>query len=111
MEQLNKIIEACEYGSDAYWGNPERYMFRSFIDSFNTATELTINKDRLVTGTFNIRLRGYLIPDTIQKDLASTKKYNSKAKVTITTETVSDVEGAGVPTQNPTTDHRSRGEF
>ena len=111
MEQLNKIIEACEYGSDAYWGNPERYMFRSFIDSFNTATELTVNKDRLVTGTFNIRLRGYLIPDTIQKDLSSTKKFNSKAKVTITTETVSDVEGVGVPTQNPTTDHRSRGEF
>ena len=108
MEQLNKIVEACEYGSDAYWGNPERYMFRSFIDSFNTATELTVNKDRLVTGTFNIRLRGYLIPDTIQKDLNSTKMYNSKAKVTITTETVSDVEGAGIPTQNPTTDHRSR---
>ena len=55
-------------------------MFRSFIDSFSTATELTINKDRLVTGTFNIRLRGYLIPDTIQKDLASTKKYNSKVR-------------------------------
>jgi len=60
MEQLNKIVESCEYASDAYWGNPERYMFRSFIDSFNTATELTVNKDRLVTGTFNIRLRGYL---------------------------------------------------
>lgn len=108
MEQLNKIIEAYEYASDAYWGNPERFMFRSFIDSFSTATELTINKDRLVTGTFNIRLRGYLIPDTIQKDLASTKKYNSKAKVTINMETVSDVEGAGIQTSNPTTDHRSR---
>ena len=108
MEQLNKIIEACEYGSDAYWGNPERFMFRSFIDSFTTATELTTGKDRLVTGTFNIRLRGYLIPDTIQKDLNSTKKYNSKAKVTIGMETVSNIETAGVPTQNPTTDHRSR---
>jgi hypothetical protein len=111
MEQLNKIIEACEYASDAYWGNPERYMFRAFIDQFTTATELTVNKDRLVTGTFNIRLRGYIIPDTIQKDLASTKKYNSKAKVTITTETVSNVEGAGVPTKNPTSDHRSRSDF
>jgi len=108
MEQLNKIIEACEYGSDAYWGNPERFMFRSFIDSFTTATELTTGKDRLVTGTFNIRLRGYLIPDTIQKDLNSTKKYNSKAKVTIGMETVSNIDTAGVPTQNPTTDHRSR---
>ena len=31
MEQLNKIIEACEYASDAYWGNPERFQFRAFI--------------------------------------------------------------------------------
>ena len=108
MEQLNKIIEACEYASDAYWGNPERYMFRAYIDSFSTATELTVNKDRLVTGTFNIRLRGYIIPDTIQKDLASTKKYNSKAKVTITSEVVSEVETAGVRTKNPTSDGRHR---
>ena len=41
MEQLNKIIESCEYASDAYWGNPERFKFRAFIDSFTTATELT----------------------------------------------------------------------
>ena len=40
MEQLNKIIESCEYASDAYWGNPERFKFRAFIDSFSTATEL-----------------------------------------------------------------------
>jgi len=107
MEQLNKIVEACEYASDAYWGNPERYMFRSFIDSFTTATELTVNKDRLVTGTFNIRLRGYLIPDTIQKDLNSTKKFNSKAKVTITTEAVSNLQDTDV-TWNPTWDGRKR---
>ena len=107
MEQLNKIVEACEYASDAYWGNPERYMFRAFIDSFSTATELTANKDRLVTGTFNIRLRGYLIPDTIQKDLNSTKKYNSKAKVTITTEAVSNIHDSDV-LWNPTWDGRKR---
>jgi len=92
MEQLNKIIEACEYASDAYWGDPERFQFRAFIDSFNTATELTQGKDRLVTGTFNIRLRGYILPDTIQKELNATKIYNSKAKVTITTETTNNIE-------------------
>jgi hypothetical protein len=92
MEQLNKVIEACEYASDAYWGNPERFQFRAFIDSFTTATELTQGKDRLVTGTFNIRLRGYILPDTIQKELNATKIYNSKAKVTITTETTNNIE-------------------
>ena len=44
MEQLNKIIEACEYASDAYWGNPERFQFRAFIDSFTTASFLGFGK-------------------------------------------------------------------
>ena len=91
MEQLNKIVEACEYASDSYWGDPERYKFRAFIDSFNTSTELTVNQDRLVKGTFGISLKGYIIPDTIQNELNSMKKYNSKAKITITSETLSDI--------------------
>jgi hypothetical protein len=90
MEQLNKIIESCEYASDAYWGNPERFKFRAFIDSFSTATELTTGKDRLVKGTFNIRLRGYIIPDTVQKDMNSISKYNSKSKFIIQMETTSN---------------------
>jgi len=108
MEQLNKIIEACEYASDAYWGNPERFQFRAFIDSFTTATELSQGRDRLVKGTFNIRLRGYILPDTIQKELNSTKVYNSKAKVTITSEAVSDIDSMYYPEANPTDDGRKR---
>jgi len=92
MEQLNKIIEACEYASDAYWGNPERFKFRAFIDSFTTETQLTQGKDRLVKGTFNIRLRGYIRPDTVQKDLHSISKYNSKSKFIISMETTANAE-------------------
>ena len=92
MEQLNKIIESCEYASDAYWGNPERFKFRAFIDSFSTETSLTPNKDRLVKGTFNIRLRGYIIPDTVQKDMNSISKYNTKSKFIISMETTSNSE-------------------
>ena len=91
MEQLNKIIESIEYASDSYWGDPERFKFRSFIDSFQTATELTTGKDRLVKGSFNIRLRGYIIPEVIQKDITSLKKVNSKAKISITAETVTNI--------------------
>ena len=88
MEQLNKLIEQMEYASDSYWGNPERYQFRAFIDSFTSTTELTAGNDRLVKGNFNIRLRGYIIPDTIQKDLNSIKKWNSKSVINITSEVV-----------------------
>lgn len=92
MEQLNKIIESVEYASDSYWGNPERFKFRAFIDSFNTATELTAGKDRLVKGTFNIRLRGYIIPDVMQKEYNTIKKFNTKSKVIINYETVSNLD-------------------
>jgi len=92
MEQLNKIIEACEYASDAYWGDPERFKFRAFIDSFTTQTSTTPGKDRLVIGNFNIRLRGYIIPDTIQKDMTAINKYNTKSKFIITMETTSNTE-------------------
>ena len=90
MEQLNKVIEACEYASDAYWGNPERFKFRAFIDSFTTETRLEDGQDRVVKGTFNIRLRGYIIPDTVQKDMNSISKYNSKSKFIISMETTSN---------------------
>jgi len=91
MEQLNKIIESVEYASDSYWGDPERFKFRSFIDSFQTATELTAGRDRLVRGTFNIRLRGYIIPEVMQKDVTALKKVNSKSKITVTSETVANI--------------------
>ena len=90
MEQLNKVIEACEYASDAYWGDPERFKFRAFIDSFNTATELTLGNDRLVKGTFNIRLRGYIVPDTVQKEMTSISKFNTKSKFIVQMETTSN---------------------
>ena len=91
MEQLNKIIESIEYASDAYWGDPERFKFRAFVDSFQTTTELTAGKDRLVKGTFNIRLRGYIIPEVMQKEVTSLKKVNSKSKITVTAETVANI--------------------
>ena len=110
MEQLNKVIESVEYASDSYWGNPERFKFKATIDSFTTATELTAGKDRLVKGTFNINLRGYIIPDVLQKDLNSIKKYNTKSKVTITSETVSNIDNVSSPDnfQSPNSDGRVR---
>lgn len=91
MEQLNKIVEAMEYASDSYWGNPERYKFRAFIDTFNTVTELTEGQERLVRGTFDIRLRGYIIPQIQQKDIKAISRSHSRSKVTVTAETVVDI--------------------
>ena len=87
VEQLNKIIEAINYASDSYWGNPERFKFRARIDSFATVTELQQSQERLVRGTFQLKMYGYIVPDVIQKDLSSIKKYNDKSKIIFQMET------------------------
>ena len=92
VEQLNKIIEAINYASDAYWGNPERFKFKALIDSFATVTELQQSQERLVKGTFSLKMHGYIIPETVQKDLTAIKKYNSKSKIIFSMETDSNPE-------------------
>jgi hypothetical protein len=88
VEQLNKIVEAIEYASDSYWGNPQRYQFKAAIDSFTTVTELPTNDVRLVRSTFNIKIYGYIIPNTLQNNVSSLKKFRNKSKVIFSLETV-----------------------
>tara|TARA_R110002153_G_scaffold243308_3_gene398612 strand:+ start:546 stop:1505 length:960 start_codon:yes stop_codon:yes gene_type:complete len=93
VEQLNKIIEAINYASDSYWGNPERFKFRARIDNFSTPVEIPSNGERVVKSTFTLKLYGYLVPDTVQKQLSSLKKFNSKTKIIFNMETTSNLEG------------------
>ena len=86
VAQLNKIVEAIEYASDAYWGNPEQFQFQTRIDTFNTVTELQNDAERLVRSTFNIKVYGYIVPEVLQKDLNSIKKFSSKSKIIINLE-------------------------
>jgi hypothetical protein len=107
VEQLNNIIEAINYASDSYWGNPERFKFRARIDNFTTVTELQQSQERLVRGTFQIKMYGYIVPNILQKDITSIQKVNSKSKVTFTMETNSKPQTYQVnPTSYP--DGRSR---
>ena len=91
VEQMNKIVEAMNYASDSYWGNPERFKFRARIDSFQTNTELPVGAERIVKTNFTLTLRGYIVPDNIQKQLASIKKFSNAVQVVFSTEVVSNV--------------------
>jgi hypothetical protein len=88
VEQLNKIVEAIEYASDSYWGNPQRYQFKASIDSFTTITELPQDNVRVVRSTFDIKLYGYIIPNTLQNNISSLKKFRNKTKIIFSLETV-----------------------
>lgn len=92
VEQLNKIVEAIQYSSDSYWGNPERFKFRARIDSFGFQTQLNESSERIVRSTFNLKLTGQIIPDILQKDVTAVNKVFAKTRINFTLETTSSPE-------------------
>jgi len=88
VSQLNKIVEAINYASDTYWGEKDRFKFYATISSFDTPIEITDNTSRIAKATFTLTIKGYVVPDNIQKQLTAIKKYNSKAQVIIGMEVV-----------------------
>jgi len=88
VEQNNKLVEAIEFASDSYWGDPARYKFRAAIDSFATTTLLEEGTDRAAKSTFTIKVNGYIIPNTVNKDIATARsKFYTTSQLVFTTET------------------------
>tara|TARA_R110001592_G_scaffold19371_2_gene79573 strand:- start:210 stop:1091 length:882 start_codon:yes stop_codon:yes gene_type:complete len=87
MSQNNKLVEAIEYVSDAYWGDKERYLFQTNVDTITNVNELQVGDDRLVRASFNFKLAGYLIPDTFKKVTQSQTKQFTPSEIVITAET------------------------
>ena len=88
VDQLNKLVEAVNYATPSYWGDPERFKFKASIDSFTTDNDIVDGSDRVVKATFTLKLSGYIIPDTLQRDIASFKKAYSTSQVVVGTEVV-----------------------
>ncbi len=87
VAQMNKLIEAINYASDAYWGDSERFNFNARIDTYSNTTEINQGENRIVKTDFGLTLQGYLIPDSINKELSKrNQKYFTKSIVTFNTE-------------------------
>ena len=100
MEQMNKIVEAINYASEAYWGDPARFKFRARITSLTTNNSINQGEERLVQTEFNITMYGYIIPDIINKDLQSIKKLPDQTSVVFSLETVLNPNDATNPYSN-----------
>lgn len=102
VEQCDKLIEALNFASDSYWGDKERYRFRAMIDSYTPTVEVNQGQDRNVKASFSIRLNGYIITDTYNRDKANLKKFYSKSQVVFGLETeVETVDEAPVKRIQP----------
>jgi hypothetical protein len=102
VAENNKIIEAIEFASDSYWGDKNRWHFRTMLDNLATTTTINTGEDRFAQTTITLRVNGYLIPDSINKKLANSSLGYTTSQVVFGLETVENVNAGYSPTSQIT---------
>jgi len=90
IEQMNTIVEKIVYSDGAYWGDPDKMRFRTSVDAFTDATEVS-DLERLVRTNFTVTMRGYLLPAGNFDHRSTTQKFLSPKKVIFAAETDSTI--------------------
>jgi hypothetical protein len=101
VAQMNKLIEMINYTSDSYWGDAERFKFNAKIDTYNNTTEVAQGENRVVKTNFGLTIQGYLVPDSLNKKLASENmlKTYSRSIVSFGSEIVSSPDTRALQTR------------
>lgn len=86
QRDLNSIIEAFMFASRSYWGDKEKNLFHVYIDNFPIVMEMNQGDTRKIYSIFTLNVNAHILPDTINRDMASAKKFISKGQVTFKTE-------------------------
>lgn len=103
VEQMNKIVESINFASDAYWGDPEKFNFRAMIDNYTTTTEVNQGEDRTVKTSFEIKMMGHIVPDSINTSIANMNKFYSKSAIKFGIETAGTTEILNARASTPET--------
>ena len=77
---MNTIIEKLIYSEGSYWGEDGKFKFRTQIDNYTDASEVTVNSERLIRTNFSVTLKGYLMQKSLimlllHKKLSHQKEY------------------------------------
>jgi len=102
VEQMDKVIEALNFASRSYWGDPNRFQFYSSIESFQDSITYEIGDNRAVRNNFTLTLNGYLIPDSINKKIANATRAYGVSEIVFGLETTSGIEEFTVAASNET---------
>jgi hypothetical protein len=90
VESMNKLVESMIYTEGAYWGDMEKFKFRSKIDNFTNTTDLLQDADRIVRTSFQLTIFGQIVPDVLAKSLSKKQSEKSFSPRQIVLETTPD---------------------
>jgi hypothetical protein len=89
IEQINTIVQKINFACEEYWGDPKRFKFRVYADSYTFATENSADEDRVVKATFSLRVKAYLLEESFEDREQTVKSMLTPRTIKIGTEIVS----------------------
>lgn len=94
VDQNNKILEQINYSTRDYWGDKERFKFKTLIDSYSIDQEVNEGTDRNVKTTFDISVNAYILNESYVAGLEGVKNTTQKLftirKIKLQEQTVAD---------------------
>lgn len=92
VEGMNRLVESVIYTEGSYWGDMERFKFRSKIDSLTNTTDLLQDADRTIRTSFQITIFGHIVPDVLAKSLSKKQSNKTFTERQIVLETTPDAD-------------------
>jgi len=81
LEHTNSIMEKVIFSEGTYWGDPKKFKFRSEVDGFDTAVDVSSDTQRMVRINFSITCYGYILPEQFNEKLTSQISFAPKRVV------------------------------
>ena len=64
QQQMNGLVEQISFEVENYWGDKNKYKFKTSVESYNNSVVLPQRSDRLVRSEFTLMVKAYLLPET-----------------------------------------------
>ena len=78
-EHMNTIVEAFQYASDEYWGDKNKFKFKTKIDNFETSQDMVDGGERIVKTNFTMLVKAYLLPEKFDGESTIKKSISPKS--------------------------------
>lgn len=100
VEQANGIVEGINFSTEDYWGDKNRFKFRTSISDYNFETTVDAGQDRVVRTTFSLMVYAYLLPDKYENYKSVIQKSFTTRKVVINFDAVVSGDFPTKPSQS-----------
>ena len=68
QQQMNGLVEQISFEVENYWGEEDKFKFKTSVQEYRNSVQLPQGADRLVRSEFRMLVKAYLLPkDTIDK--------------------------------------------